>query len=71
MEIALASETFQDSTLGYRRFLNTSSFIDFMLVNEINRNVDAYRISTYFHKDRKDEDGKIHAGPAWDFDLAF
>ena len=71
MEIALASENFQDSILGYRRFINTSSFIDFMLVNEINRNVDAYRISTYFHKDRKDKDGKIHAGPVWDFDLAF
>jgi hypothetical protein len=71
MEIALASEAFQDSILGYRRFINTSSFVDFMLVNEVSRNVDAYRISTYFHKDRNDEDGKIHAGPVWDFDLAF
>jgi len=71
MEMAIASENFDDTINGYRRFLEPSSFVDFLLVNEINRNVDAYRISSYFHKNRSDLDGRVHAGPLWDFDLAF
>ena len=34
---------------------------------EMAKNVDGYRISTFFHKDRG---GKLVAGPAWDYDLA-
>ena len=43
-----------------------------MLMNEVSRNVDGYRISSYFYKDR-DTVGtsKLHAGPAWDFNIAF
>ncbi len=54
--------------VNYKNYINTNTFIDFMLVNEISRNVDGYRLSTYFNKDRL---GKINAGPVWDFDLAF
>lgn len=70
-EVALASPNFQDTALGWRNFANEKSFIDYMLLNEISKNVDGYRLSTYFYKDRDDKDGKIHMGPAWDFDLAW
>jgi len=53
---------------GYPRILDIPSFIDFMLVAEISSNVDAYRLSTYFHKDRN---GKLRAGPVWDYNLTF
>jgi hypothetical protein len=41
---------------------------DFMLINELASNADAYQYSTYFHKDRN---GKLRAGPVWDFDLTY
>ena len=47
------------------------SFIDFTLLNELAKNVDGYRISTYLHKDRDDIDPLLHAGPIWDFNIAF
>lgn len=59
---------FQDPQLGWRKFASDSSFADFLLVNELSRNVDGYRLSSYFHKDRN---GLLQAGPVWDFDLAF
>lgn len=43
-----------------------NSFADYMLVQELFKNMDAYYVSTYFHSDGS----KIHAGPVWDFDLA-
>lgn len=45
-----------------------ASFADFMLLQEATGNPDAYRLSTFFYTDRS---GKVFAGPAWDFDLAF
>ncbi|HPE75507.1 MAG TPA: CotH kinase family protein [Draconibacterium sp.] len=53
---------------GYPSIIDVPSFIDFMLINEIASNSDAYQISTYFHKDRG---GKLRAGPVWDFDLTY
>ncbi|MFM7018038.1 CotH kinase family protein [Flavobacterium sp.] len=51
---------------GYPVFIDVPSFIDFMLSNEFAANVDGYQFSTYFHKDRN---GKLRAGPVWDFNL--
>lgn len=70
-EVALAGAGFQDPQSGWRRFADEKSFLDFLFVNEISRNVDGYRLSTYFHKNRADKGGKIVMGPVWDFDLAF
>lgn len=42
-----------------------------MLINEISKNVDGYRISSFLHKVRTSEGGKLIAGPVWDFNLAF
>ena len=47
------------------------SFIDFFIINELSKNVDAYRISTFFYKDSDQKYGKLIAGPLWDFNLAF
>jgi hypothetical protein len=40
-------------------------------MNELSKNVDGYRISTFLHKKRVSEGGKIHAGPLWDFNLGW
>jgi len=53
---------------GYPSDIDIPSFIDYMLINELSSNVDAYQISTYFHKDRG---GKLKAGPIWDCNLTY
>ena len=70
-EAALAGNNFQDPVNGVRRFADINSFVDYFIVNEVNRNVDAYRLSAYFYKDRDSKGGKLFAGPVWDYDLAF
>jgi hypothetical protein len=70
-ENALAGNNYQDKTTGVRKFADIPSFIDYFIVNEISRNVDGYRLSTYLYKDRNSKNSKIFAGPVWDYDLAF
>ncbi len=50
----------------YTDLIDADSFADYFLLNELFKNVDAYRLSTYLHKDRG---GKLRMGPVWDFDL--
>ncbi|MFT5833097.1 MAG: hypothetical protein ACI97N_000723 [Cognaticolwellia sp.] len=68
-EAALSGENYKDETLGYRQYIDVNSFIDFLLLNELGRNPDAYRISTYFHKQHDDDGGKLKMGPIWDFNI--
>jgi len=49
-------------------YIDIPSFIDYMLINELASNADAYMFSTFFHKDRN---GKLRAGPVWDCDLTY
>ena len=51
---------------GYTTVIDVPSFVDFMVSNEYFANVDGYQLSTFFHKDRN---GKLRAGPIWDFNL--
>ncbi|MBK8564163.1 MAG: CotH kinase family protein [Saprospiraceae bacterium] len=67
-EQAMHGPDFQDPEFGWRRFAAEGSFIDFILLYELSNNVDAYWLSTFLHKDKN---GKLKAGPPWDFDLAF
>lgn len=62
--------TNQNSSLvdGFPSMIDIPSFIDFMLINELASNVDAYQYSTFFHKDRE---GKLRAGPVWDLNLTY
>jgi hypothetical protein len=70
-EDALVSSDFTDPVLGYRKFIDVPSFIDFFLVNEVSKNVDGYRISSFFYKERFSEGNKLVAGPLWDFNIAW
>ena len=53
---------------GYPSIIDIPSFIDFMMIAEYTSNVDVYHLSTFFHKDRN---GKLRAGPVWDYNLSF
>ena len=66
-EDALFGDNFKDPDIGYRAYLDTASFVDWYLVNELYKNVDGdFRLSTFLYKPRGE---KLHMGPVWDFDL--
>lgn len=70
-ETVLYSKEFADPRTGYRAWLDVSSFINYFLIGELTRNVDAYKKSRFYYKDRDSRDGLIHSGPVWDFDWAW
>jgi hypothetical protein len=67
-EDALFSEDFKDPEIGYRAFIDTATFVDWYIVNELFRRVDSnFTDEIYFYKPR---DGKLSMGPVWDFENA-
>lgn len=69
-ESVLKSDDFADTLSGYRQYFDTQSLMDYIIVNELTKNPDAYRLSTFFYKDRDSDGGKIKFGPVWDYNLA-
>jgi hypothetical protein len=65
-EAALNGSSFTDPVNGYAKFINVDTFIDGHLWVEIFKQVDGYRLSTYFTKDRA---GKVKYEPLWDYNL--
>jgi hypothetical protein len=53
------------ATRNYRSFIDSTSWVDHNIFCAFAKNVDALRLSAYFHKDRG---GPMVAGPLWDFD---
>jgi hypothetical protein len=70
-ESVLYSTNFKDQAKGYPAWVDVNSFIDYFIVNELSRNVDGFKKSVYFFKDKDSKGGKINAGPVWDFDWAW
>ncbi|GGN04986.1 hypothetical protein GCM10010967_45010 [Dyadobacter beijingensis] len=67
-ENVLAGANYADENIGYRPLLDEDSFIDYLLLQEITKNSDNWRASTFFYKQRDDEGGQIAMGAPWDFD---
>jgi len=70
-ETALYGSNFDDPILGYKAYIGTGSFIDYFLISELTGNVDGYKKSHFYTKDKDKLDGtvrKLKAGPVWDFD---
>ena len=70
-ETSLKSSNYKDPITGYRKYMDVESLIDFIIINELTKNPDAYRLSTFMHKNRDSEGGKLKFGPVWDFNLGF
>ena len=68
-ENVLFSGNFTNPLSGYAAYIDVDSFVDWFLINEIIKNVDArWYSSIYFHLIPGD---KIKMGPLWDHDLGF
>ena len=70
-EQKLMTENINDPNASFRNLMDVPSFVNFFILNEVTRNVDGFRLSTYLYKDKESVGGKIKMGPAWDFNIAF
>ncbi len=68
-EDALFSPNFTDTSIGYNKYFNVISVIDFYLTVEILKNFDIGEYSVFKYIDTKNSN-KITYGPIWDFDLS-
>ena len=66
-EEALAGPAFAEPDRGYAAFIDVGSFVDYLILSELTGNLDAYRVSTYFHKERGQ---KLVMGPLWDYNFS-
>lgn len=65
-EKALYSYDYDTEDYGYWNWIDVESFVDYFLINELSRNADAGRYSTYLYKE---VDGKLKLC-VWDFNNA-
>ena len=70
-ETSLKSSDYLTPKARWREMIDIDSFVDYFLITEFTKNVDGYRLSTYFYKDKDSKGGKLKMGPAWDYNLAF
>ena len=68
MEESVYSIDYQHPVTGYRKYIDTESFMRYFLVGEISGNPDTFW-STYMSKNRNNDFFKF--GPIWDFDLSY
>ena len=68
LEKRLNSPAFADSAAGYRPLINSISFADYLICNELSWNIDGFKKSMFFYKNKNNHDSTLHAGPIWDFD---
>lgn len=70
-EEAVYGPNYKDPEQGYQKYIDMSSFVKMFIVNEVSRNIDGYRISSYFYKDKDSKNPKLVAGPPWDYDISY
>lgn len=70
-EDAVYGSNYKDPQTGYQKYIDVSSFVKMFIVNEVSRNIDGYRISSYFYKDKDSKNPKLIAGPPWDYDISY
>ena len=62
---------YTNNETGYPSILNVDSFADMVILQELSKNVDAYRLSTYIYKDKESIDNRLTAGPVWDINHGY
>jgi hypothetical protein len=72
-ETVMVGPDYKDELKGYRRYIDPVSFVDKLIINELSKNIDGYRLSEYLYKEKltKRKKGLLFNGPAWDYDIAF
>ena len=68
VERSIFGKNLTDPRKGYRNYLDVPSFIDQHWLIEMSKNIDGFRYSVIFSKDRG---GKLKLEPPWDWNLSF
>ncbi|GHT61017.1 hypothetical protein AGMMS50239_11060 [Bacteroidia bacterium] len=68
LEAAIFASNYTDTDEGFRKYMDTETFVKHFIVGELSGNTDTYW-SVHMYKQRGDE--KFYYGPVWDYDLAF
>lgn len=55
----------------YENYIDINSFVDYFLINEMAKHVDAFKLSFYMYKRKDSNGGKLHLGPIWDINLGY
>ncbi len=73
VENAILSAEGIDAITGksYQELIDLDSFVEKYLLEEITANYDGGVASSYFYKDSDTIDGKLYAGPVWDYDVSW
>jgi CotH kinase protein len=66
-ERSLYARGFRDPATGWRRHLDEPAAVDYILLNELLKNQDAFHASTYL---ARGAGGRWQLGPVWDFDIS-
>lgn len=70
-EALMFSSDYNHPDSGYYDLIDMASAIDYVLINELAKNVDSYRLSFFMHKDRNSVNDKLFFGPVWDYNISF
>lgn len=73
VENAILSAEGIDGSTGksYQEMIDVDSFVRKYLLEEVTANYDGGVASSYFYKDSDTIDGKLYAGPIWDYDVSW
>ena len=73
VENAILSAKGIDGTTGksYQDLIDVDSFVRKYLLEEVTANYDGGVASSYFYKDSDTIDGRLYAGPVWDYDVSW
>lgn len=70
-DLALKATSYTDSINGYRPYVDVNSFLDYLIITELSKDVDSYRYSVFFYKQKETKGGKIVFGPVWDMNTGY
>lgn len=76
MEASFRTDYYTDPERGYRKYIDETSFIDYMLSTEFSFNIDGYRLSTNLYKYSETRAAREGLDPRWkmslwDFNIAY
>lgn len=70
-ELAMFEASPNELHEAYLPYIDAVNFADYFIINELSKNPDGYRLSTFMHKDANSVNDKLKLGPIWDYNFGF
>lgn len=69
-ENSLFLKNSDDLEIGYRKYFDLDSFVDWYIVNQFMQNTDSFKFLNSAYMYYNPSDSKLHMGPDWDYDIS-